>query len=161
VRPPDVDFAIRRASAADLGNVIILWRAYQQELGIDLCFQGFEEELATLPGRYAPPAGCLLVATCRGQTAGCVGLRTLSPGRGEIKRMVVAPAWRRRGVAERLMQRLLQDAATMGLAEVVLDTLPSMTAARRLYAGFGFAPIAPYYETPLAQTVFLGRRLAG
>jgi ribosomal protein S18 acetylase RimI-like enzyme len=59
------------------------------------------------------------------------------------------------------MQRLLQDAATMGLAEVVLDTLPSMTAARRLYAGFGFAPIAPYYETPLAQTVFLGRRLAG
>ena len=106
MRPPDVDFAVRRASAADLGNVIILWRAYQQELGIDLCFQGFEEELATLPGRYAPPAGCLLVATCRGQTAGCVGLRTLSPGRGEIKRMVVAPAWRRRGVAERLMQPL-------------------------------------------------------
>lgn len=161
MRQSDVDLAIRQASAADLGNVIILWRAYQQELGVDLRFQGFEAELATLPGRYAPPTGCLLVATCRGQTAGCVGLRTLSPGRGEVKRMVVAPAWRRHGVAERLMQRLLQDASAMGLAEVVLDTLPSMMAARRLYARFGFVPIAPYYETPLAQTVFLGRRLAG
>ena len=161
MRQPDVDLSVRQARTSDLTGVIILWRAYQQELGVDLCFQGFEEELAMLPGRYAPPTGCLLVATCRGQTAGCVGLRTLSPGRGEIKRMVVAPAWRRQGVAEKLLGRVLQEAETMRLEEVVLDTLPSMTAARRLYARFGFAPIASYYETPLAQTVFLGRRLAG
>lgn len=153
------NWRIRQAHPGDLEGIIILWRAYQQELGVDLCFQGFGEELRTLPGRYAPPAGRLLVAKDLGQVAGCVGLRPLSPQRGEIKRMVVAPAWRRQGVAERLLERLLQEAGAMGLGEVVLDTLPSQAAARSLYAKFGFAPIEPYYETPLAQTIFLGHGL--
>lgn len=156
----DIDgLVVHQAHPAELQTIATLWRGYQQELGIDLAFQGFEEELSTLPGRYAPPHGSLLVAVLLEEVVGCVGLRTLSPGRGEVKRMVVVPAWRRQGVAERLMLRLLQDASAMGLDEVVLDTLSAMTAARRLYGRFGFAPIAPYYETPLAQTIFMGRRL--
>lgn len=150
---------IRQAQPRDLAGIANLWRAYQQELGVDLCFQGFEEELRTLPGRYAPPAGRLLVAESLGQVVGCVALRSLSPQRGEVKRMVVAPHWRRQGVAGRLLDCLLQEAGAMGLQEVVLDTLPSQAAARNLYVRFGFVPIEPYYETPLAQTIFLGRTL--
>lgn len=132
---------------------------YQQELGIDLCFQGFDEELRSLPGDYADPAGALLLATVDGAMAGCCALRPL-PGSDhldacEMKRLFVRRAFRRFGLGRQLVERTLIQARLSGYANMLLDTLNDMEAARTLYHEFGFVEVAPYYHNPIPGAHYL------
>jgi ribosomal protein S18 acetylase RimI-like enzyme len=136
-------------------KVRCLFQEYADSIGIDLCFQGFEEELATLPGNYAPPAGRLLLALYEGELAGCVGLRKLDEGVCEMKRLYVRPAYRSFGVGRELTHRVIQEARIAGYDCMRLDSLPSMSRALRLYRELGFREIAPYRENPIEGAVFL------
>jgi GNAT superfamily N-acetyltransferase len=138
----------------------LLFREYAAQLGIDLCFQGFEAELQALPLMYGPPSGCLLLAMNGATAVGCGGLRRLSDGVGELKRLYVRHAVRGAGVARRVAQGLLAKARALGYATLRLDTLAEMTAARRLYGSLGFREIAAYYDNPLPQSVYMELRLA-
>jgi ribosomal protein S18 acetylase RimI-like enzyme len=160
------DAPIRQATtAADIAHARALFEAYAAQLHVDLCFQGFAEELATLPGAYAPPRGCLLLAGPEDAPIGCVALRPAeladrpAGSVGEVKRLYVVPEARGAGLSERLMRRLMEFARATGYRELVLDTLPSMTAARRLYARLGFVETSPYYRNPLPGVVYLTCRL--
>lgn len=138
-----------------------LLREYQQALGISLCFQGFADELRDLPGDYRPPTGRLLIAFHDAQPIGCVALRSLDHIRGEMKRLYVRPAARGLGAGRALVDRLLAEAAVIGYAEIVLDTLPSMTAAQRMYRQLGFRDIPPYCANPVDGARYLGLALQG
>jgi len=146
-------------AGADLDEAQALFRAYAASLPIDLAYQGFATELATLPGAYAAPAGALLLARDgAGAAIGCVALRPLAePGCCEMKRLFVAPTARGLGLGRVLMEAIVGEAARLGYREVRLDTLPTMTAAIAMYRAAGFLPIAPYYDTAPAGTIFLGR----
>jgi GNAT superfamily N-acetyltransferase len=148
-------------SPEDIATAARLFRAYADGLGVDLCFQDFDAELAGLPGAYAPPGGELLLARdAAGQAVGCVALRPLEKaGCAEMKRLYVAPEGRGAGVGRHLVEAILQAARRLGHRQVRLDTLPTMTEAVALYRSMGFAPIAPYYDTPIAGTLFLARSL--
>jgi ribosomal protein S18 acetylase RimI-like enzyme len=149
-------------SPADLKAAARLFQAYADSLDIDLSYQDFTAELAGLPGKYAPPAGALLIARDpKGEALGCVALRPIAPeGCCEMKRLYVAPAGRGLGLGRALVAAILEEAVRIGHREMRLDTLPSMTAALALYRDAGFVPIARYYDTPVAGTIFLGRTLA-
>jgi ribosomal protein S18 acetylase RimI-like enzyme len=160
---PQVVFQIRPVrSAADLGATVQLFNAYASSLGIDLAFQDFAAELATLPGRYAAPSGELLLARgSHGEPLGCVGLRPIaSDGSCEMKRLYISPRGRGLGLGTALVDAIIGEAARIGYREMRLDTLPTMVEAIALYRKAGFVPIEPYYDTPLAGTIFLGRSLA-
>ncbi|TPQ47142.1 GNAT family N-acetyltransferase [Prosthecomicrobium hirschii] len=142
----------------DLAAAIVLIRAYAASLPIDLGYQGFEAEMAGMPGKYAPPDGELLLARAAdGTPLGCVGLRPLPPvdGRAEMKRLYVVPAARGTGLGDALARAVIAAAVRLGYREMVLDTLPSMTGAQAVYRKYGFVEIGPYYETPIAGTVFM------
>jgi GNAT superfamily N-acetyltransferase len=149
-------------SAADLDAVKRLFTAYASALGIDLSYQGFEAELAALPGKYAAPSGALLIARgMNGDPLGCVGFRPIAPdGCCEMKRLYVSPRGRGLGLGKALIDAVVAEALRIGYREMRLDTLPTMSEAISLYRKAGFLPIAPYYETPVAGTIFMGRRLA-
>ncbi|HEY4740606.1 MAG TPA: GNAT family N-acetyltransferase [Candidatus Acidoferrales bacterium] len=136
-----------------------LMREYGDSLGFDLGFQGFEEQLAGLPGDYAAPAGALMLAfagdSAGDEAAGCVAMRPLGDGVCEMKRLYVRPRWRGAGVGRRLIEAALGEARRAGYRAIRLDTLPNMTAARALYAELGFRAIAPYYESRIPGTAFL------
>jgi GNAT superfamily N-acetyltransferase len=151
------------SSADDLAAVIALFRAYAASLDVDLAYQGFEAELAGLPGKYAPPGGALLLARdAGGIPVGCVGLRPIQPeGCCEMKRLYVAPEGRGTGLGRLLVEALVREAERLGYGEMRLDTLPSMADAMALYGKLGFVPMAPYYDTPVAGTLFMRRPLAG
>jgi GNAT superfamily N-acetyltransferase len=158
----DAAFQIRPViGAADIEAVARLFEAYAASLPVDLAYQDFAQELAGLPGRYVPPAGALLIARRGlGLPLGCVALRSLPvEGCCEMKRLYVAPAGRGLGVGRALVEAICAEARRLGYREIRLDTLPGMTEAIALYARLGFAPIAPYYATPVAGTRFLGRPL--
>jgi ribosomal protein S18 acetylase RimI-like enzyme len=160
----EASFQIARAgSSADLDAVKRLFTAYASALGIDLSYQGFEEELAGLPGKYAAPSGALLIARAMdGEPLGCVALRPLDDaGRCEMKRLYVSPRARGLGLGKALINAVIAEAIRIGYREMRLDTLPTMGEAIALYRKAGFLPIDPYYETPMAGTIFMGRRLAG
>jgi ribosomal protein S18 acetylase RimI-like enzyme len=161
---PDASFQIAPAeSAADLNIVKRLFTAYASALGIDLSYQGFEAELADLPGKYAAPSGALLIA--RGTDSaplGCVALRPIAPdGCCEMKRLYVSPQARGLGLGKALVDAIVTEATRIGYREMRLDTLATMGEAISLYRKAGFLPIGPYYETPVAGTIFMGRRLTG
>ncbi len=159
---PDAAFEITPVrSAADLEATVRLFEAYAASLAIDLAYQDFAAELAAMPGKYAPPAGELLLARdLQGRPSGCVGLRPLPPdGCCEIKRLYVPPAGRGRGLGKRLIDAILETAARIGYRDILLDTLPEMVEAITLYRRSGFEVIAPYYETPIAGTTFMRRSL--
>lgn len=146
--------------ASDFNVAARLFTAYAAFLGIDLAFQGFQAELEAMPGKYAPPAGELLLARLDNEPVGCVALRPLADGCCEMKRLYVSPRGRGLGVGKALVSAIVLEAKRIGYREIRLDTLPSMAEAIALYEKAGFNAIAPYYETPLADTLFLGRSLA-
>jgi GNAT superfamily N-acetyltransferase len=133
-----------------------LFREYAESLGFSLCFQGFDEELAALPGKYAPPAGRLLLAWNGDDAVGCVALRPVDAGRCEMKRLYLRPSARAAGLGRRLAERICVEAREAGYAQICLDTLPTMSAAVRLYTSMGFRPIDPYVFNPIEEAMFLG-----
>ncbi len=149
------------STAEDIATASALFRAYAEALGIDLSFQNFEEELASLPGKYAPPKGALLLARrIAGEPLGCVAMRPMSEdGCCEMKRLYVTSAARGSGVGLALVEAIVAAARHAGYREMRLDTLPTMTTALWLYERHGFVRIEPYYDTPIAGTVFLAKQL--
>lgn len=146
---------------ADVEAVRALFREYQQSLGIDLCFQGFESELAALPGDYARPQGRLYLGLEAGVAAACIALRRLDATTAEMKRLYVRPAFRGRGHGRVLAQRVIDDARATGAARLVLDTLPGMREAQAMYEAFGFRDIPPYTHNPVPGARFMGLGLRG
>jgi GNAT superfamily N-acetyltransferase len=146
---------IEPAGPQDPDTVRALFREYEAMLGEDLCFQGFEQELAGLPGKYAPPAGRLFIAREQGEAAGCVALRAVSPRVCEMKRLFVRPNFRGRGLGRALAVRIIEEARVAGYASMLLDTLERLNAARELYRSLRFEEVAPYYQNPLPGVVYL------
>ncbi|WP_375756085.1 GNAT family N-acetyltransferase [Corallococcus exercitus] len=144
----------------DLALVRTLWREYAEGLGIDLGFQDFESELASLPGKYAPPRGRLLLARRGAEELGCVALRPLSDGACEMKRLYVRPAARGEQLGRKLAERICDEARAAGYSRICLDTLSTMSAAIGLYTSLGFRPIEPYVFNPIPGALFLGRDLS-
>jgi len=136
-----------------------LFQEYADSLEIDLCFQNFQQELATLPGQYAPPAGRLLLALDGEATAGCVALRPIDPQTAEMKRLYVRPAFRRNGTGRRLARAIIEEAGHIGYARIRLDTLLTMTEAISLYQSLGFQSIPPYNDNPSASAKFMELKL--
>jgi ribosomal protein S18 acetylase RimI-like enzyme len=140
-----------------------LLREYARSLAVDLCFQNFEAELASLPGEYAAPSGQLLLAFVDGALAGCGGLRALTDvdyaNACEMKRLYVRPAFRRFGLGRMLAQALLDEARRAGYSVMLLDTLDDMESARGLYASLGFEEIPPYYFNPIKGAHYLKAEL--
>jgi putative acetyltransferase len=138
-----------------------LFREYAASLGVDLAFQDFERELATLPGRYAPPRGGILLAYVDAAPAGCVAMRPYDDERCEMKRLWVRAGYRGLGLGEQLSRELIRHACALGYKAMRLDTLAAMRSAQRLYRALGFREIPAYYANPLAGTVYMERGLAG
>lgn len=134
----------------DIAAVRRLFQAYARSLDFSLCFQGFDEELAGLPGKYAPEArGALLLAKRNGEAVGVVGMRNLGDGIAEMKRLYIDPAGRGHNFGRALTDAVLAEARRFGYRAVRLDTFPSMVAANRIYDSLGFRDIPPYYDNPL------------
>ncbi|KAF2674772.1 acetyltransferase [Microthyrium microscopicum] len=147
-------------SAQDIADIKILFTAYTESLGIDLTYQNYSAELSSLPGRYAPPTGELLLARDQdGKAIGCVAVRPLPLPHiedcCEMKRLYVTPAGRGLGLGTSLMNAVMDAAKSLGYKNMVLDTLDTMAGAQRLYTGAGFEYIEAYYETPIKNTVFM------
>lgn len=144
----------------DLRQVRTLLIEYQADIGVDLCFQQFDAELAGLPGSYAPPRGRLLLAMHATRIVGCVAMQPVSDLRCEMKRLYVRAHARHLGIGRQLVLRTLEEARQIGYQDIVLDTLPSMTRAQMLYERLGFLDIPPYRANPVPGARYLGRRLA-
>jgi ribosomal protein S18 acetylase RimI-like enzyme len=138
-----------------------LFREYAGSLSFELDFQDFDSELAALPGPYAAPLGALLLARVAGKPAGCVAIRDLGEGVGELKRLYVRPSHRGLGVGRRLAESAVAAAREIGYARLRLDTTPEMVAAQELYGTLGFREIAPYRHNPVAGTRYLELELSG
>ena len=147
------------STPAELDAVRDIFREYASTLGVDLCFQGFDAELAQLQGDYAEPRGALLVAVVEGAVAGCCALRPLDtadyPNASEMKRLFVRKAFRGFGLGRELAEAMLDRARQAGYACVLLDTLDDMESARALYTDLGFEEIPPYYHNPIAGAHYL------
>jgi putative acetyltransferase len=153
-------FNIVEAGASDLADVAALFRAYAVALPIDLALQGFDAELAALPGDYAPPEGALLIARgADGAALGCIGLRPLGDRICEMKRLYVHPAARQTGLGKALATAVIEAARQRGYREMKLDTLAQLKPAVALYRSLGFGPIAPYGDHPYEGTLCFGRML--
>jgi GNAT superfamily N-acetyltransferase len=139
-----------------------LMMGYATALGFKLCFLNFGEELRALPGKYAPPAGRLLLATWDGQAAGVVAMRALEDkGSCEMKRLFVRPAFRGKSLGRVLAEKLIAEARQAGYTRMRLDTVPRiMDSAIRLYRELGFREIPGYYSTPVRETLFMELDLA-
>ena len=146
-------------SDKDIEQIRTLFGEYADTLDFGLDFQNFEEELANLPGDYIRPAGCLLLAFHKGQLAGCVGLRKLSDGVCEMKRLYVKEQFRGLGLGRALAEAVIKEAQKIGYNYMRLDTVPSMEVARALYSSLGFKQTRPYRYNPIEGAVFMELRL--
>lgn len=144
------------ASPQDIAVIRELFLEYAKSLNFSLCFQSFEQELAELPGDYAPPQGRLLLAAHEPESAGCVALRPLEDDICEMKRLYVRPAFRGQGLGKMLAERLIADARGIGYQRMRLDTVePAMGTAVAMYRSFGFREIAPYCPNPIAGALYM------
>jgi putative acetyltransferase len=164
MRPGGPTIRVVDAVGADgLDHARRLFRSYADEfadsIAETLCFQGFEAEVTGLPGRYAPPSGCLILAMEGEAPAGCVALRDLGDGTCEMKRLYVAPEYRGRGVGKLLVGEIVCRGERMGYRRMVLDTMPEMAGALALYREYGFVETTPYWGHPAERAVFLERPL--
>ena len=141
----------RIALSDDVALIRALFREYAGSLGVDLSFQRFDEELVALPAGY----DAVLVAHVDGEAAGCVGVRPLDSTTCEMKRLYVRPAARGAGLGRALALRAIDHARALGYERMLLDTLPTMAAARSLYRELGFVEVAPYRHNPIAGTAFM------
>ena len=133
-----------------------LFEEYAAWLGFNLCFQNFDNELAELPGDYAPPNGRLLLAVENDQVAGCVALRKIGEGIGEMKRLYVRPDFRGRGLGRMLTETIIEAARESGYQRLRLDTLPGkMDQAIAMYHSLGFRDIERYYNNPYEDAAFM------
>ena len=150
---------LQPASVADWEATRVIFQEYAASLKVDLCFQGFDAELAELPGAYAPPAGTLLLACVDGEPAGCCAMRPLFNtdhlNACEMKRLFVRPAFRGFGLGRMLVERILSDGQLAGYTTMLLDTLSDMETARALYQEMGFVEVAPYYHSPIPGAHYL------
>jgi putative acetyltransferase len=137
-----------------------LFKEYAASLAIDMCFQSFDQELQTLPGKYAPPDGRLLLAYVDDELIGCIALRKLDNRTCEMKRLFLRPNYRGKGYGRTMIENLIEQARDIGYQRMWLDSLPGkMDAAISLYREFGFKDIPAYYENPLEGVVYLERSL--
>lgn len=147
-------------SDEDVATARQLFREYEAGLGIDLCFQNFEKELAELPGDYTPPHGRLLLAMENNRVAGCIALRKIGDVVCEMKRLFVRPEFRGIGLGRRMVEAIIAEAQNIGYARMRLDTLPGkMDAAIALYRSLGFEEIEPYYPNPVPGAKFMELKL--
>ena len=140
---------------SDLNAVRILFREYADSLAFDLSFQDFEKELESLPGRYAIPEGCLLIAQNQDGIVGCAAVRKIGDGVCEMKRLFVRPEYRGAGIGRRLVMEIVRTAICLGYSRMRLDTTPSMNEATSLYRSLGFYDTEPYCYNPVLGAVYL------
>jgi len=143
------------AGNSDLDAVRILFQEYADSLAFDLSFQDFEEELESLPGRYASPEGCLFVAENQDGIVGCVAVRKIEGGVCEMKRLFIRPEYRGTGIGRKLAMEIIRTSIRLGYSRMRLDTTPSMNAATSLYRSLGFYDTAPYCYNPVPGAVYL------
>lgn len=140
----------------ELDAIRELFREYQRSLNVSLCFQGFEEEVKSLPGEYAPPDGRLILCMADGRPAGCIALKRLDSTMCEMKRLFVRPEFRQRHLGRTMSEHLIEEARNMGYLAMRLDTIRGLLdIAISLYHSLGFHEIAPYYHNPIANAVYL------
>jgi ribosomal protein S18 acetylase RimI-like enzyme len=159
-RTSATEATIRAAGPADIAACRELFVEYQRALGVSLCFQGFDRELAELPGDYVPPRGGLWLVCIEGEPAACAALRPLDAQAAEMKRLYVRPAHRGSGLGRRLVEHVIAAARAAGYRSVRLDTLPSMAEAQRLYEKLGFVEAPRYNDNPVTGVRFLALDLA-
>jgi len=145
---------------AQIDQVRELFLEYEQSLGVKLCFQNFEQELAGLPGHYAPPDGRLLLAEYEGKLAGCVALRKWEAGICEMKRLYLRPSFRGKGLGRTIAEKIIAEARNIGYQCMRLDTIePVMKDAVEMYRKLGFREIAPYRSNPIAGAMYMELQL--
>jgi putative acetyltransferase len=147
-------------SATQIAAIRELFLQYANSLGFSLCFQSFDQELASLPGDYAPPDGRLLLATSNGQPAGCVALHKVAPEICEMKRLYIRPQFRGKDLGRELAERIIADARHIGYKRLRLDTVePVMKTAVAMYRQLGFREIPPYRQNPIAGALYMELQL--
>ena len=153
---------ITAATPEHIRTVRLLFMEYQNWLNFSLCFQGFDKELAELPGKYAPPKGRIYIASVADTIAGCIALRPMDEeGICEMKRLFVRDEFRGKGIGKMLAERIIADAQQIGYRTMRLDTLQRMETARILYAQLGFKIIPAYYNNPMDEVVYMELPLTG
>ena len=145
---------ISARTSAHLNEIRTIFREYEQFLDVDLCFQGFEEELANLPGKYASPEGALFLAVEDQSVAGCVAVRALEGNICEMKRLYTRPSYRGKGLGRQLAERVIMEAENLGYTLMRLDTRESLTSAMALYRSLGFTKTGAYYHNPLQNVIY-------
>ena len=148
-------YYLRETDIDQLNQVRVFFKNYAAWLGVDLSYQNFDQEMASLPGAYTAPQGCLIYAEYNGQPAGCVGIRPMSEGVCELKRLYVSPDHRGLGIGHELAVAAIKSARKIGYRKIILDTLPNMRIAMKLYRELGFNEAPAYYQTPIEGTQFL------
>jgi putative acetyltransferase len=151
---------VQAESSAHVVQARELFQEYAQSLGVNLCFQNFEQELARLPGHYAPPDGRLLLAEYNGQMAGCVALHKWEDGICEMKRLYLRPSFRGKGLGRVIAEKIIAEARSIGYQRMRLDTIgPLMKDAVEMYRKLGFREIAPYRPNPIAGAMYMELQL--